>query len=254
MRTISVLLASVLLFCVGGCQAPDAPPSAATIIDSAIVAHGGPVLKEAVVTFQFRGNRYVLRHDEGRFHYRRTYTDSLDRTVTEGITNDSIYRRINGQTVSLSPSERRSVETTVNSVSYFVLLPEPLGDSAVQPTYSGRDTIDGVPYHRVKVTFRREGGGRDWQDVFMYWFRTDTYAMDYLAYAYGLGPSEEPGTRFREAYNVRYIHGVRFADYSNYTADTLSADRLAQYPDLWVRDAVRLVSSVEIDSVEVRSL
>jgi hypothetical protein len=156
--------------------------------------------------------------------------------------------------VSLSSSERDAVETTVNSVTYFALLPAPLGDSAVQPTYSGRDTIDGVPYHRVKVTFRQEGGGKDWEDIFMYWFRTDTYAMDYLAYAFGQGPDEEPGTRFREAYNVRRVNGVRMADYRNYTVDTLSADQMEEYPDLWARDAARLVSRIELDSVQVRPL
>ncbi|MFB6097883.1 MAG: DUF6503 family protein, partial [Salinibacter sp.] len=212
------------------------------------------VLQEAVVTFTFRGDQYRIRQDDGRFHYRRTYTDSLGRSVTEGLTNDTVYRVVNGDTVSLSAAERTDVRTTVNSVTYFALLPEPLGDPAVQSTYSGRDTIRGVSYHRVRVTFRRKGGGQDWQDVYMYWFRTDSYAMDYLAYAYGLGPDEEPGTRFRVAYNVRRIRGVRVADYHNYTVDTLSAEQLERYPELLARDAVRLVSDVELDSVQVRPL
>ena len=253
MRTLLALCATVLLLA-GGCQSPDPTPSAAAVIDSARAAQGAPVLDEAVVTFDFRGDDFRVRQDGGQFHYRRSYADSLGRPVTEGLTNDGIYRVVNGDTVSLSSSERDAVETTVNSVTYFALLPEPLGDSAVQPTYSGRDTIDGVPYHRVKVTFRQEGGGRDWEDVFMYWFRTDTYAMDYLAYAFGQGPDEEPGTRFREAYNVRRVNGVRMADYRNYTVDTLSADQMEEYPDLWARDAARLVSRIELDSVQVRLL
>ena len=88
----------------------------------------------------------------------------------------------------------------------------------------------------------------------MYWFRMDTYAMDYLAYAFGQGPDEEPGTRFREAYNVRRVNGVRMADYHNYTVDTLSADQMDEYPDLWARDAARLVSRIELDSVQVQPL
>ena len=253
MRTLLALCATVLLLA-GGCQSPEPTPSAAAVIDSARAAHGAPVLDEAVVTFDFRGDDYRVRQDGGPFHYRRSYADSLGRPVTEGLTNEGIYRVVNGDTVSLSSSERDAVETTVNSVTYFALLPGPLGDSAVQPTYSGRDTIDGVPYHRVKVTFRQEGGGKDWEDVFMYWFRTDTYAMDYLAYAFGQGPDEEPGTRFREAYNVRRANGVRMADYRNYTVDTLSADQMEEYPDLWARDAVRLVSEIKLDSVQVRIL
>lgn len=238
----------------GACHSPESSPSAAAVIDSARAAHGSSVLKQAVVTFTFRGDTYHLRQDGGQFHYRRAYTDSLGRSVMDGITNDGLYRVVEGDTLSLSPSEREAVETTVNSVAYFTLLPEPLGDSAVQPTYRGRDTIDGVPYHRVQVTFRQEGGGTDWQDVFTYWFHTNTYEMDYFAYAFGQGPNEEPGTRFREAYNVRRRKGVRVADYHNYTADTLTADQMDQYPGLLETDALERVSEIEIDSVRVRPL
>jgi hypothetical protein len=231
------------------------PPSAQAVVDSAIAAHGGDVLDRAVVSFDFRGDQYRLRHDGGRFHYRRTYADSLERTVTEGLTNDRVYRVVEGDTVSLSDEERGSVETTVNSVSYFALLPYPLQDPAVQPEYRGRDTLDGVPHHRVKVTFQADGGGQDWQDVFTYWFRTDTYAMDYLSYAFGLAPGDtDTGTRFRESYSVRRINGVRVADYRNYTADTLATDRMHLYPELWADDALELVSRVEIDSVQVEPL
>lgn len=254
MRVVFGLLTALLILVPSACHSPDPSPSAAAVIDSARAAHRASVLEDAIVTFDFRGDDYRIRQEGGQFHYRRTYTDSLGRSVTEGLTNDALYRVVDGDTVSLSASERDDVETTVNSVTYFALLPEPLGDPAVQPTYSGRDTINGVPYHRVKVTFRQEGGGEDWQDVFMYWFRTETYTMDYLAYAFGLAPDEEPGTRFREAYNVRRIHGVRMADYRNYTVDTLSVDQLAQYPDLWARGAGRLVSRIELDSVQVRPL
>ena len=257
MRLLAATLASLLLLL--GCQSggDDTPdrPSAAAIVDSAVAAHGGAVLDRAVVSFDFRGDQYRIRQDEGQFHYRRTYTDSLGQTVTEGLTNAGVYRVVAGDTVALSDDERGGIRTTVNSVSYFALLPYPLDDPAVQPEYSGRDTLDGVPYHRLRVTFQREGGGQDWQDIFLYWFRTDTYAMDYLSYAFGLAPTDtDTGTRFREAYNVRRVEGVRFADYMNYTSDTLSYDRMERYPALWAQDALELVSRVEIDSLRVRPL
>jgi hypothetical protein len=53
---------------------------------------------------------------------------------------------------------------------------------------------------------------------------------------------------------VRRVEGVRFADYMNYTSDTLSYDRMALYPDLWSRDALELVSRIEIDSLRVQPL
>jgi hypothetical protein len=258
MRSFIAALSAALLL-LSACQptgrsSPESP-SAQAVVDSAIAAHGGAVLDRAVVSFNFRGDQYRIRQNEGRFHYRRTYTDSLGRTVREGLTNDRIYRVVDGDTVSLSEKAKGAVETTVNSVTYFALLPSPLDDPAVQPHYSGRDTLDGVPYHRVKVTFQKQDGGQDWQDVFTYWFRTDTYAMDYLSYAFGLAPGDtDTGTRFREAYNMRRIEGVRVADYKNYTSDTLATDRMHLYPDLWTQDALNLVSRVELDSVEVRPL
>jgi hypothetical protein len=257
MRLLPAAVAAVILLA-SACQSPSSssePPTAQAVVDSAIAAHGGDVLDRAVVSFNFRGDDYRIRQDEGRFHYRRTYSDSLNRTIREGITNDQVYRVVDGDTVSLAEEEKSAVETTVNSVTYFALLPSPLDDPAVQPEYSGRDTLAGVPYHRIRVTFRKEGGGKDWQDVFMYWFRTDTYEMDFLSYAFGLAPDDEDtGTRFREAYNVRRINGVRVADYKNYTSDTLATDRMHLYPDLWAKEALELVSRVEIDSVDVRPL
>lgn len=253
---IAAVATAIALLATSACQpaAETGTPSGRAVVDSAIAAHGGAVLDHAVVTFTFRGVDFRLRQDAGRFRYQRTYTDSLDRTVREVLSNDSLSRTVDGSRVTLSDDERGSVETAVNSVAYFALLPHPLGDPAVQTAYRGRDTLDGTTYHRVRVTFEQDGGGRDWQDRFLYWFNTNTYAMDYLAYAYGFAPGEERGTRFREAYNVRRIEGVRVADYANYTDPSLALDALDRYPDRFNDDALTLVSRVELDSVQVRPL
>lgn len=253
---VPAVLGGVLLIFVG-CQSSSSPssPAAPAVIDRAIQAHGVDVLDHATMTFTFRSTTFRLRHHrDGRFHYRRALTDSLGQSVVEGITNDGPYRVIDDDTTTLGPDGRTEVETAVNSVAYFARLPAPLDDPAVQPSYSGRDTIDGTPYHRVRVVFKQEGGGSDWEDVFLYWFRTDAYTMDYFAYAYGLGADEETGTRFRAADNVRRRGGVRIADYDNYTADTLSPDQMHRYPDLLARDLLTHVSRVALDSVEVRTL
>lgn len=253
MRSLVLSFIGTVMLVLGGCQSSPAP-SADAVIDSARAAHGSSTLNQATVTFGFRGDAYRLRLNDGQFHYRRAFTDSLDRSVTEGLTNEGPYRVIEGDTTNLDADGRAAVDTNVNSVAYFTLLPAPLDDPGVQSSYRGRDTIDGAPYHRVQVTFRQEDGGRDWEDVFLYWFHTDTYAMDYFAYAYGLGSEEDTGTRFREAYNHRRRGGVQFADYYNYTADTLAPDQMERYPDLWARDALQEVSRVALDSVQVRPL
>lgn len=254
MRSTFLIAAATLLLC---CHSPEPsdPPSAHAVIDSAVAAHGGDVLDRAVVTFTFRGDRYRLRQHDGRYHYRRSYTDSLGRRVHDGLTNEGPYRVVAGDTVALSETEQSAVHTKINSVAYFTLLPHPLQDAAVEPTYEARDTIDGTAYHRLRVTFRKDGGGQDWEDVFLYWIATDTYEMDYLAYAYGLGNDDtDPGTRFRAAGNVRRINSVRFADYRNYTDSTLAPDQMQRYPTRWSQDALTLVSRIAIDNIQVHAL
>ena len=258
----SLACAVIVAFVLTACPS-DAPetradadmPPADSVLARSIQAHGGAVLDHAAVAFRFRDARFRLMRDGGRFRYQRTYTDTLGRSVREVLSNDSLYRTVNGDRVTLSGDERQSVETAVNSVAYFALLPDPLQDPAVQATYDARESVAGNDYHRVVVTFQQEGGGRDWQDRFVYWFDVDTYTMDFLAYAYGFGnPDEEIGTRFREAYNVRTIEGVRVADYRNFTDDDLPPDQMERYLTLWDADSLRLVSTVDLDSVVVRPL
>ncbi|PSQ81558.1 MAG: hypothetical protein BRD46_01915 [Bacteroidetes bacterium QS_8_68_15] len=226
------------------------------MIDSVRAAAGADVLdRGARVAFTFRGERFQLhRRADGSFSYARTTRDSLGRRTRDVLTADTLRRRIDGRPVPLDSAARRRIETAVNSVAYFALLPFPLGDPAVEPRYAGTDTLGGTAYHRIAVTFRQKGGGRDWQDRFVYWFDPRDFSMDYLAYAYGRGRGEDYGTRFREAFNARRVGGVRFADYRNYTTrsnDSLPSDRLARYAHLFDADSLRRVSTVALDSVRV---
>ena len=62
------------------------------------------------------------------------------------------------------------------------------------------------------MTFEQEGGGEDFDDVFLYWFDKEDYSMDYLAYLYH---TDGGGIRFREAFNQREVNGVLVQDYIN---------------------------------------
>lgn len=266
---LPVLLLAGALLLLSACADPPADPSTAddappadssrararALLDSARMAAGADVLDSgARVTFGFRGRRFRLDRPGGGFSYARSYRDSLGRQVQEVLTSDTLRRRVDGRPAPLTGAERQTVRTAVNSVAYFALLPFPLADPAVQPRYAGADTVRGVPYHRVEVTFRKQGGGRDWQDRFLYWFDQRDFSMDYLAYAYGLGSSEETGTRFREAFNVRRREGVRLADYRNYTTDSLPPSALERYSRLFEADSLRLVSTVALDTPSVQRL
>ena len=241
-RLLALALAVVLAAC-------RTSPDARAVVERAIDVHGGDVLQRSHVAFDFRDRRFEVTRDGGRFRYERTFDDSTGR-VHDVMTNDTLYREVDGTAVPLDSALRRSVTSGLNSVVYFALLPFKLDDPAVRTRYLGPATIEGAPYHEVEVTFRQEGGGRDYQDRYVYWFHRDRHTMDYLAYSF---QEDGGGTRFRQAFNPRTVGGVRVADYHNYTADTLGT-AIEHYDALVGTDALRHVSDVVLDNVRVRPL
>ena len=104
---------------------------------------------------------------------------------------------------------------SVNSVHYFANLPYGLNDPAVNKEFLGEVAIKDKEYYKIKVTFDQKGGGKDYEDIYLYWFNKETFKPDYLAYKFYV---DGGGIRFRVAYNERYLGGIRFVDYENYEA------------------------------------
>lgn len=221
------------------------------MVEAALEAHGMADLPPTTVAFTFRDAHFTVERSGGRFRYTRTFTDSLGRAVRQVLANDTLYQHLDGRPDPLDEAERRRLETAVNSVVYFALLPLALADPAVRTRYLGAATVEGAPYHEVEVTFAPEGGGRDWEDRFVYWFHRERHTMDFLAYRYH---TDGGGTRFRRAINPRTVGGLRLADYENYTAD---ADTLflaiERYDSLLAAGALRRVSSVALADVRVQT-
>ncbi len=143
---------------------------------------------------------------------------------------------------------RLGLPGSVNSVVYFALLPYKLNDPAVNKRFLGESIIKGQPYQAVEVTFEQEGGGGDWNDVFVYWFHKEHRTMDYLAYLYHVNGG---GTRFREAHNIRTIEGIRIADYRNYKSESTDLP-LVEYAEAFSTDTLIKVSDVDVENVRVR--
>lgn len=246
-----LIVCSTLL--IGACvEAQDDAPSATEIVEQAITAHGGAVLQRAKVSFDFRDYHFVVTRDGGMFSYERTYVEDGD-SLREVLTNHGVTREINGEEVVLTEDEERRLLTPLNSVPYFALLPLNLRDPAVQTRNLGETTIHGEPYYEIEVTFQEEGGGRDYQDRYVYWFHKRDHTMDFLAYTFHNG---DEGTRFREAYNVRTINGVLFADYHNYTADALASpdSPIETFDDLFQSGQVNLLSEIDLENIFVEPL
>ncbi len=230
----------------GACTA--SPPEAEQLIDNAIDAHGMAALDNAVVTFDFRGDRFVVDRQDGVFSYTRIYEDVEGRTVQDELSNEGLTRMIDGEPAEIPEDEIGSATTAVNSVVYFALLPYFLQDPAVQARYLGGDTIRDTPYHVVEVTFVEEGGGVDHDDRFVYWFNAEAGTMDYLAYYFH---TNDGGSRFREATNVHTVEGIRFQDYGNYVVPELTEDAIEEYGRFVGTDELEYVSDVDIERVGV---
>ena len=222
------------------------------IVDRAIDAHGGDHLNQVKIEFDFRGRRFTIMLDGGLFQYQREWQDSTGQ-IRDVLNNDGVYREVDGRRIEPTPELRRSIESGVNSVCYFVLLPFRLNDPAVRKHYLGTAVLEGEPYHKVEVSFRKEGGGRDYEDRFVYWFHRERYTMDYLAYGFHV---DDGGTRFRESLSSRVVGGIRFDDYRNYTSPLFPdpTDTIERYDSLFAVGAVEHVSDIILENVRVSEL
>ncbi len=215
------------------------------IIDSAVAYHTGGHYDEMSMSFNFRGTVYDVERDGGKFSYTAQYTDSAGRHRRE-LSNRGFEAYLNGERMALSAKDSIGRAGTVNSVVYFVVLPAPLRDEAVHSEYLGTEEIDGKTYYKVRVTFGSDGGGEDHEDIYLFWFDTENYKMDYLAYSFDVN---EGGTRFRRAFNPRRLNGFLFQDYVNYRGPA-SPDSLKYISELYSKGQVDSLSVVRIDSLQ----
>ena len=241
-------LTLVLLLALRACTSP--PPDAQTIIDKAILAHGGDQLDGKRITFDFRGRQFVAEHEGGRFQYERIYTTDTTGVVREILNNDGFFREIDGVRGEFDDEFMRRMETSVNSVIYFALLPYKLNDPAVIKTYLGTAELEGQPYYKVEIRFQEEGGGRDYQDWFVYWIHQDAWTMDYLSYYYF---TDDEGARFRKVVNSRMIGDFRLTDHINYKADYLGRE-VDRFDEAFSEGKVEQVSEVILENIEVTPL
>ena len=109
------------------------------------------------------------------------------------------------------------------------------------------ENINGSKYQKVKITFNQKKGGKDFEDEYIYWINKETKTMDYLAYNYLV---DGGGARFREAYNIRTIKGIRFADYVNYKPIEKTRD-INTFGDLFQNQGLKELSKIESENIIV---
>ncbi len=222
-------------------------PTADEILANAIKAHGGDKIYNSNISFNFRNKHYYGNYTNGSYELSRHFSDSLGNKYIDVLTNNSFKRTINDSLVNVTEKWAGKYSNSINSVFYFFRLPFNLKDEAVIISYLGQGTIDETNYFKLKVTFAEEGGGEDFDDVFVYWFNAKTYTLDYLAYEY---TTDGGGKRFRKAFNQRDENGWLINDYINYKPYDTKVN-IADYDTYYGENGFKKLSEIVNESIEV---
>lgn len=233
------------LFC--GCSVIE--EDAQNIVDKSIKIHGGDLFENSVVEFDFRGRHYRFERNNGAFKYHRIFDDSLG-TFHDILTNNNFKRLLNNQVQNVTNEWKRRYSNSVNSVAYFALLPFGLNDLAVNKQLIGEEEIKGIQYYKIKVTFNQEGGGEDFEDVFVYWMHKEIFRMDYFGYFY---KNDGGGIRFREAINRRKKGGILLSDYKNFKGPDGYTD-VSKLAEFYTMDQLELLSEIKLENLDVNQL
>ncbi len=251
-----LFLPSLFLLLTGCGSRPDPvdPTSPDGIIALSVDAHKAHLLNNAEVTFDFRDRHFSITRNNGMFRYSREYTDTLGRNVVEFMDNEAVGREIEGQVIQIDSLESEKIQVAINSVVYFASLPLPLQDPAVIARRLEDEQVGDSLYHRIEVTFEKEGGGLDYQDRFVYWINSDTKLIDLLAYYFY---TDEGGSRFRSVINRRVSpEGIVINEYDNFATvgGDLPIDEIQNYAQLWKDGRLRHVSQILVNDLEINVL
>ncbi|WP_422104961.1 DUF6503 family protein [Winogradskyella sp.] len=249
MKHIYALLVVFLVFSCKNEQ-PSKALTAKDIVNKSIEVSGGHLFDSSsvvVIKFDFRDKSYKASHTpDGRVLSRFMLRDND--TILDFLKGNAFQRYINQVPVKVADSMIPRYSASVNSVHYFSVLPYGLNDKAVNKALIGEEQIKSKDYYKIKVTFNEEGGGEDFEDVFIYWVDKTTFKPDYLAYSYD--EDDDKGMRFRVAYNERYVNGLRFVDYDNYKPKR-DALPLVDIGNAFDTNNLELLSKIELENVEV---
>ena len=220
--------------------------AAQQIVNKSIVAFGSDKISTSKISFTFRKKSYIATRNNGIYALEKI-TNETSVETRDVLSNKGFVRYKNSELVQVPDSMATRYSNSVNSVHYFSVLPFGLNDKAVHKKRLSDVTIKGIDYYKIQVTFSEDGGGDDFDDVFLYWIKKDNFQLDYLAYKYNTGKG---GMRFRAVKNESVVNGIRFVNYNNYkpadpTTDFFSIEAAYQNGQL------KKVSEINLEHIEV---
>lgn len=246
MRTLVMLI--VIVF-ISSCKPEIKVLTAQELIDKSIVASGADKVSAAAIDFDFRNRHYTAIRNKGKFSLIRITKNETTETK-DILSNVGFERYRNDAFVIVPDSMVTRYSGSVNSVHYFAVLPFGLNDAAVKKKLLKEATIKGKAYYKVEVRFSEDGGGEDFDDVFVYWINKQDFKIDYLAYSFHVNGG---GKRFREATNERIINGIRFVDNNNYKAKNAST-KLENLDKAFENSGLEKLSEIHLENVQVELL
>lgn len=203
-------------------------------------------LLNATVEFDFRDRHYKAVRNNGNFQLLRQFKkDSI--LIEDVLSNTGFKRYKNGKLLSVPDSMAVKYSESVNSVHYFSKLPLGLNDKAVIKKLLPEVTIKGKNYYKVQISFQKEGGGVDYDDVFIYWFDKENFKLDYLAYTFHVNGG---GMRFRVVTKETFVNGIRFMNYANYKPINNNI-KLNQLDKQFEKEKLIKASDINLDSIKV---
>tara|TARA_R110000796_G_scaffold252596_1_gene388433 strand:+ start:81509 stop:82285 length:777 start_codon:yes stop_codon:yes gene_type:complete len=221
-------------------------PTAQQILNTAIQKHGYKSGEALEIEFDFRGSYYNARiSDKGDVYKRVSHKNGNE--IEDILTSNTYIRRVNQKEVKVKEDSLSNILAgDTRSVVYFALLPYAANRDVISKHLMPSIKIKDESYYKVEVTYGKNGGGKNFENIFVYWINQKTHAIDYLAYSYYINGG---GVRFREAYNQREVNGVLFQDYINYTIDSDFPAHELDYA--FQTDQLREISRIELENVQV---
>lgn len=201
-------------------------------------------LNNATLKFNFRNFKLKATQSDGRFTYERMFTDSTGK-VHDILNNDGFTRVVNEKVLQLDAKKTAAYTESLNALFYFTYLPLKLNDPSVIKKYLGEKSLNDKLYYKVEISFKQKGGGKDYDDVYYYYFDKEDYSMDFLSYSTG-------GNRFRAVLKIHDVDGVKLQDYINYQSPTGdSITPISSYDSLYQAGKLRELSRIEISDIVI---
>ena len=238
---------SILLFAflILSCSETESEFTAQQIIDKSIKVSGADKVTQSKISFTFRDKAYTASRNNGQFELTRSFD-----SINDVLSNNGFNRSINGEQAVLTDSIANNYKNSVNSVHYFSVLPFGLNDAAVKKKKLPSVEIKGQKYFKVEVRFSEEGGGEDFDDVFIYWINQESFLIDYLAYEFHTNGG---GYRFRKVTSEETIEGIRFVNYANYKPK-IELTNLNEIDSYFLKDQLDKVSDIILKKIQVTKL